>query len=252
MRHALVGLSGLLLISCSGPGASGALWALDETRLEEELVNRQTAAQRLAAARDTALQAVDESLSAEAQRVGGLLADCPGSPRAFEASVGSRRRDAARIRGDANSRQRAAALAQADWFVRRAAATTQATFCDRASRALAGAEDAQPPAELVALVQALPQAEVQAEPAGAVGEQVDAAAAPSFATALYGIGLVDGVRGPAPLIAQLAGTYGGRLSLPLLAGAASVAPEEVVDRVAARFPDWEPDGMYTALRAAGR
>src|SRR5207302_922193 len=68
MRRVLPGLAGLLLLACAGPRASGALWALDEARLEGDLIYRQTEQQRAATARSFQLQVADESLAPESER----------------------------------------------------------------------------------------------------------------------------------------------------------------------------------------
>jgi hypothetical protein len=204
-----------------------------------------------------------------------------------QASPGNQARDAARLKaGSAQTpslRDWAGRLAQADWYLRRGAATGDPAFCQHARQALATQSPPQPPApsspeppgqsppkppppdqsdqsqpdapaaDLVALVQALPAGEVDSGPDFASGEVIDGSADPYQALAMYRLGLVDGVRGPAPLVAHLAAVYGGSLHLPSgrLNLDLDLPPEQIVDAVApALAADWEPDALYAALRAA--
>jgi hypothetical protein len=250
----LAGLALLLLVlGCAPPRASGGLWALDEAHLEEETVYRTPDVQRRAQARDVELGVADDLLAADESRLSALVAGCPGAPVALSAaSAGDGPRDAARARDDAQRRSRAARLAVADWAVRRGATTGQASFCQQARQALAGSLVESTVPEL-ALIQALPPGEVSVGGSSSPGQPLDAAADPAMAMLSFRLGLVDGVRGPALLVAELAAVYGGALSLPVAPPRTDLAPEDIVDRVAPALAiDWEPDGVYAALRAVTR
>jgi hypothetical protein len=240
------------MLACAGPRTSGALWALDEAHLEEDLIYRQTEQQRAAIARSFQLQVADEALASEAARLRGLLRDCPGQRRPLELSSGNRVRDAIRVRGDGDRRLSARQLGVADWFARRAAATGSAALCERARQALDGQPSATPRSDLATLVSGLPTAEVDAEPQAAGAEVVDGSVDPVLAVAEYATGVVDRVRGPAPLVAYLGAVYGGTVSLPGARLSTDIAPEEIVDALVAASADWEPDGLYSALLAATR
>ena len=238
MRRALSISVLVLSLGCAAPRTSGALWALDEAHLEEEMVYRRPDAQRAAQARQFELEVADQVLAADQARLQGLLASCP-EPRAdrLEVSPSARARDGVRARQDPARSARAGQLAAADWYLRRAVTTGEAALCQRARQALG--ESDPPPSE-----PDLPAGQVERDPPGA--EVVDGAARPYQALTTYGLGLVDVVRGPAPLVGDLATVYGGSLSV---AAGQPGSPEEMVDRLA-RSLTWEPDGLYAALRAA--
>jgi hypothetical protein len=236
----LLGVSALVLsLGCATPHSSGGLWALDEARLEEELVYRTPEPQRAAQARDYQLRVADEALAADQSRLEQLLATCP-EPRQDRLAVSpaAQARDGVRARQDAERAAQVARLAAADWYLRRAATTGQTSFCDRAR---------------LALIQSLPGAAGLGLPEGVVqrdtttdADPLDASADPYQALAAYALGLVDAVRGPAPLVGHLMAAYGGSLELT---GSVPGSPEETVDRVAPGLT-WEPDGLYATLRAA--
>jgi hypothetical protein len=229
-------------VACAPGGSSGSLWALDEAHLEEEMVYRTPDPQRAAQARQYQLQVADADLAADQARLEALLASCP-EPRQdrLEPSSGARVRDAVRVRQDPDRSARVGRLAAADWYLRRAATTGQSAFCERARASLT--QSAAPEASL-----GLPDAEVERDAPGqnASAQPLDASADPYRALAAYGLGLVDSVRGPAPLVGHLAAIYGGSVRL---ATDQTSSPEETVDRVAPGLR-WEPDGLYAALRAA--
>src|SRR5919202_3597340 len=100
MRRALASLAGLLVLGCAGPSAGGGLWALDEARLEEELVYRVPAAQRVAQARQTELRAIDELLARDERRLADMAATCPGDHQELGVSPGDAPRDSARSKAD--------------------------------------------------------------------------------------------------------------------------------------------------------
>jgi hypothetical protein len=234
----IVGLSALVLtLGCAAPQTSGGLWALDEAHLEEDMVYRTPEPQRAAQARQYQLLVADEVLATDQARLQTLLVSCP-EPRQdrLEPSPTAQARDSVRARQDPDRSARVARLAAADWYLRRAATTGQTSFCERARQALAqpGAPDG-----------AVSLAEAVVQRGNANLAALDAAADPYQALAAYGLGLVDAVRGPAPLVGHLAAVYGGSLQI---AGASAGSPEETVDRLAVAL-NWEPDGLYAALRA---
>ena len=155
-------------------------------------------------------------------------------------STEAKTRDAARATQDPDRSGRATRLAAADWYLRRAAATGQAALCDRARLALT-----QTPAGPAGV--AMPDGLVQRD--GAAADPVDASADAYQALGAYALGLVDTVRGPAPLVGHLAAIYGGALQVS--AGQTGASAEEIVDRLAPGL-SWEPDGLYAALRALAR
>jgi hypothetical protein len=242
MRRVLVVCGLVASLGCAAPRSSGALWALEEARLEEETVYRTPQPQREAQARQYELLATDDLLAADQARLEGLLAGCPG-PRQdrLEPSAGAKLRDAARSKQDPDRRARADRLAAADWYLRRAATTGDASFCERARQSL----DQSVEPERTGRVQALPDGEV--DQGTASPEAIDASADPYLALVAYRLGLADAVRGPAPLVGHLAAIYGGSLKLPAVESAAP-EPEDRVDRLAASL-EWEPDGLDAALRA---
>jgi hypothetical protein len=168
-------------------------------------------------------------------------------------SPGAAARDAARSKQHPALSTRAAQLASADWYLRRAATTSQPSFCERARQMLTDTQSDQPQSdhELLALLQDLPPGRVAADPSAASIEGIDASSDLYQALAMYRLGLIDEVRGPALLVGHLAVVYGGALELPTSGLAVSLPPEEIVDRLAPGL-GWEPDGLYAALRAVSR
>jgi hypothetical protein len=242
MRRALPAWALVLVLAgagCASGTSSGTLWALDEAHLEEQMVYRTPDPQRVAQARQYELQVADEVLAADQTRLEALLKTCP-EPRQdrLEPSAAARARDAVRARQEGDRSARASRLAAADWYLRRAATSGETALCERARQTLAATSASQPQQP------DLPTGQVVRDPPGQ--EVVDGTANPYQALTTYGLGLVDVVRGSAPLVGHLATIYGG--SLDLAAGEAG-SPEEVVDRLAPSLT-WEPDGLYAALRAA--
>jgi hypothetical protein len=242
MRRLLSACALVLLVAglaCAPGRSSGSLWALDEAHLEEEMVYRTPDPVRAAQARQYQLQAADDVLAADQARLDGLLSSCP-EPRQdrLRPSPAARARDGVRARQESDRTARATQLAAADWYLRRAAVTGEPGLCERARQALSQSQPSSPQAS-----PDLPAGEVERDPPGA--EVGDGAASPYQALRLYGLGLIDAVRGPAPLIGDLAVVFGGALRI---AADPSASPEEVVDRLAPSL-SWEPDGLYLALRA---
>ncbi len=248
MRLALA-LACLLLAGCAGPHSTGALWAQENLELELA-TGRLTDAERADRAHAYELVLADESLAAERARIDVGLQDCPGPARQpLELSVGDRIRDSIRLRvGDDPPRQAAVAqLALADWRLRRGRATADTRFCTEAGRALSGTSSGDPS---VGDLLAAPGAATVTRDARQTGAMVDAA--PVMLTlSNYALGYADAVRAPTPLAQYLAAVYGGsvvdRSRPPALDGQ---TPEALVDRLAPTHPEWEPDAIYEALRAA--
>ncbi|MGI9147249.1 MAG: hypothetical protein ACR2IK_11955 [Chloroflexota bacterium] len=250
----LVALGCLLLVGCTGPHSTGALWAQQNLEQETALF-RLSDAQRADRARAFELSLADETLASERARIESGLQDCPasvGQPRSLAVSVGDRARDALRIRAQADPvRLNSLALvALADWRLRRARATGDAQFCADARQALAGpaisdfkAADTE---ALTDLLTGLGTATVTRDPR--LGSVADEAWPPSVALSNYALGLVDTVQARAPLPQYLAAVYGGELLGPSVAPALQgETPESVVDRLAPAYPEWEPDALYAAI-----
>jgi hypothetical protein len=212
-----------------------------------------TDAQRADRVRAFELGLVDETLTAERARIEASLQDCPGSgsvagEQALAPSVGDKPRDTVRIhaQGDPVRMASVAQIALADWRLRRARATGDASFCDGARAALAAVQSAETPPDLLS---GLGMATVSrdAAHAGAV-TTVTAGEPASLALSNYALGFVDTVQAVAPLPQYLAAVYGGVVlgtaAAPALQGA---TPEALVDRFAPAYPDWEPDALYAVL-----
>jgi hypothetical protein len=243
MRRALPGWALVLVLAgagCASGTSSGSLWALDEAHLEEEMVYRTPDPQRAAQARQYELQVADEVLAADQARLQALLTTCP-EPRQdrLQPSAAARARDAVRARRDPERTARTTRLAAADWYLRRAASGGEPSLCERARQTLSATSSPPPPQQ-----PDLPSGQVVREPPGQ--ETVNGTDNPYQALTTYGLGLVDVVRGPAPLVGHLASVYGGSLNV---ASGQTGSPEEIVDRLAASLA-WEPDGLYAALQAA--
>jgi protein-tyrosine-phosphatase len=238
MRRALSVSVLVLCLGCATPRTSGSLWALDEAHLEEEMVYRTPDPQRAAQARQFEMQVADEVLAADQARLEALLKTCP-EPRTdrLEVSPSARARDGVRARQEPDRSARVTRLAAADWYLRRAATSGDTGLCDRARAALT-----QTPERAGSFT--VPDAQVERD--GEPGAVLDAATDPYRALTDYGLGLVDAVRGSAPLVGDLATVYGGSVDI---AADQTGSPEEIVDRLAPSL-SWEPDGLYAALRAA--
>src|ERR687886_44830 len=138
--YVLVG-SMVLLLACVGPHGAAGLWSLRSVELESQ-ATRGSDALRANPGRAIDLGLADEVLASERARINEALESCPSPERqAFGLSVGDRARDMVRIKA-ADEPARLfdlAAIALADWRVRRAAAAGQRSMCDAAREALAGA-----------------------------------------------------------------------------------------------------------------
>jgi hypothetical protein len=143
-----VALGCLLLVGCAGPNPTGGLWAQRDIE-QETVLFRLTDVQRADRVQAFELGLVDETLVAERARIETSLQDCPGSGagsgsgaggQALAPSVGDKPRDTVRIhaQGDPVRMASVAQIALADWRLRRARATGDASFCDSAREVLAG------------------------------------------------------------------------------------------------------------------
>jgi hypothetical protein len=65
------------------------------------------------------------------------------------------------------------------------------------------------------------------------------------------LGVVDAVRGPAPLAAHLAVAYGGSARLQPTQLGDGGTPEAVIDTLVATHANIEPDALLLIVRAAG-
>ncbi len=231
----------LLITACVGPHSSGALWSqqyVDQERAYFALSD----AQRRAATTQFALSLADESLAAESQRLDAALQTCPGPRQALQASPGDKVRDGIRVQasGDAQRANKVAELALTDWYLRRASATGDAHFCDL------GRSHPAPPSA-TNLLEDLPPATVTR---GTSTVDVPTPEVPPLVTlSQYALGSIDTVSAAAPLPHYLAWVYGGTL-LTDGNGKGSEAAAAMVDAQAPAYPDWEPDALYAALRAA--
>lgn len=245
-----VALGCLLLVGCTGPHSTGALWAQRDID-QETLLFRLGDVERADRMRAVELGLADETLATERTRIESGLADCPGQGRDQESlapSVGDRSRDTVRIqaREDPVRLASLAQLALADWRLRRARGTGEAHFCAEARQALAGGP---PPTAGPDVLGGLGTAQVSRDPAHA--GMVAAGWSTSVALSSYALGYVDTVQAPAPLPQYLAAVYGGVLlnssTAPALNGA---TPESLVDQLAPAYPDWEPDALYAVFASA--
>ena len=213
-------------------------------------MGRLTDAQRADRMHAYELTLADESLAAERGRIDLALQDCPGAARRpLEVSAGDGIRDSVRLRvGDNPARLAVVAqLALADWRLRRARATAQTRFCDEARQALNGPSSADPNA--ADLLAGLGAATVTRD-ARETGASVDASPI-MLVLSNYALGYTDAVRAATPLPQYLAAVYGGVVvdgGRP--AELNGQTPEALVDRLAPRYPQWEPDAIYAALRGA--
>jgi hypothetical protein len=241
-----VALGCLLLVGCSGPHSTGALWAQQDIE-QETAMFRLSDAQRADRAHAFELGLADETMAAERARIESSLAACPGDEREpLAVSIGDRPRDTVRIRAQ-DDPARMASLAQvalADWDVRRARATGEVRFCAAARHALAGTVIGEAaPADVLG---ELGEATVSRDRLH--GVVADRAWPVSVALSSYATGHVDTVQAQAPFPQYLAAVYGGELFGAVSAPAPDgPAPEALVDRFAPAYPAWEPDALYAAL-----
>jgi hypothetical protein len=234
-------------VACAGPDSTGALWS--QQYLEREKAYFAVSdVQHRALAQMFELGLADDGLAAEAQRIDAALRDCPGSRHALAVSPDDARRDSIRVRAEGDSPRLAqvARLALADWYVRRASATSDQSFCQRAQAARAGALPSPPAADLL---EQLPTATVTRDP-----RQTPPTPNSDPTTALlarYVLGSIDAITAATPLPHYLATVYGGYLvtaAAPIDAESAAVR----VDAQAVAYPDWEPDALYAALSGGQR
>src|SRR3981081_836989 len=123
-------LACLLVVGCTGPHSTGALWAQQNVE-QELLLGRLTDAGRADRAHAYELTLADESLAAERARLGLALQDCPGAARQpLEVSSGDRVRDTIRVRtaGDVQRQAAVAQLALADSRLRPTPAAGEARW----------------------------------------------------------------------------------------------------------------------------
>jgi hypothetical protein len=238
----------VLCVGCAGPHSTGALWAQQHLEREAALF-KLTDAQRALQAHAFELGLADESTANERARITDELQLCPGPFQALTYSVGDRARDAIRLRaqGDATRLATVAQLALADWQLRRARATGNAQFCQKARAALTGASSFGEPSSSD-LLSLLGTATVTRDPHRA-SAPLDTGP-PSITLSNYALGYLDTVHAAAPLPQYLALVYGGFV-YPA-SPAATMDDEsaaETVDREAAAYPEWEPDALYAGLGA---
>jgi hypothetical protein len=249
MRLSLA-LGCLLLVGCTGPHSTGALWAQRDID-QETLLFRLSDVQRADRVLAVELGLADETLAAERARIESGLSDCPGQGRdqtSLAPSIGDKSRDTVRIQAS-DEPARLASLAQialADWRLRRARGTGEVHFCDAARQALAGGT---PPTTGPDVLSGLGTATVSRDPSH---PSVVAAGWPaSAALSSYALGYVDTVQAAAPLPQYLAAVYGGVLQQSPMAPALNgAAPESLVDQLAPAYPDWEPDALYAVFASA--
>jgi hypothetical protein len=246
MRHLFVGLCVLCAAAgCVGPHSTGALWA--QQNLDQEMAFYAVSdAQRAEAMHTYVLGLVDEGLAAERQRIEAGLQECPGPLQTFAISQGDTVRDAIRLhaRGDATRLAELARIATADWYVRRAASTGDAGFCQRAEAALAGGLPV-PQSDVLGRLPAATVTRDPHQPAAVVSGDP-----PLVTLSNYAMGATDAVTADAPLPQYLALVYGGFLfSSPGTPPAMDTeTAAAMVDDQATAYPDWEPDALYAALR----
>lgn len=241
---ALLFLGSGLGVACVGPHSTGASWA--QQNLEQERTAFQLSdAQRQGIAQAFELSVADESLQAESARITAELQNCPGPRQPFAISTGDTERDAIRVQSQTDPRRLAevAQLALADWYGRRATATGNAQFCDRARAALSGtgASRADASADLLASVPAATVFRDQGDPTPPLATDP-----PLVTLSAYALGAVDSVYADAPLPQYLAAVYGGFVSSQPVVDEETAA--DLVDQQAPAYADWEPDALYAALR----
>jgi hypothetical protein len=233
-------------VACVGPHSTGASWA--QQNLEQERAAFQLSdAQRQGIAQAFELSVADESLQAESARITAELQNCPSPRQPLAVSTGDAVRDAIRVQSQADPRRLAevAQLSLADWYARRASATGNAQFCDRAQSALSGAgassTGASASADLLAGVPAATVSRDQGDPTPPLATDP-----PLVMLSAYALGAVDSVYADAPLPQYLAAVYGGFVSSQPVVDEETAA--DLVDKQAPAYADWEPDALYAALR----
>ena len=187
----------------------------------------------------------DEALQTERQRITTELQNCPGPPQALGLSSGDSVRDTIRVRAADDAQQLAAVaqLAQADWYTRRAAASGNPVFCERAQSALNGSLPSPGAGDLL---DGIPLATVSRDPRDP-SDGVPLTSDPPLVTlSEYALNYVDSVTAAAPLPQYLAAVYGGQVSGSAVRDQEAAA--DLVDMEAPEYPDWEPDALYAALR----
>jgi hypothetical protein len=241
---------GLLVcgVACAGPHSSGALWS--QRYVEQERVYfALTDVEHRAQAQQFELGLADESLAAENRRLDAALQVCPGPRQALAASTSDSLRDGIRARAQAKPDRLAqvAQVALADWYVRRASASGDARFCDRARMALTGTPETPATADLL---NGLPAATVSRDDRSSAEATPRLSEARIATLSSYALGALDAVQAAAPLPQYLALVYGGYLytsaDSPPAVDAETAAT--LVDQQAPAFPYWEPDALYAALR----
>jgi hypothetical protein len=235
----------LLITACAPPHSNGAVWAqqnLDAERIMFQLGD----AQRAQRAAQYALSVVDVELNRERERLSDALQACPGLAEPLRLSASDRLRDGLRIevQGEPARLAQISNLALADWYVRRAAASRDVSFCSRASDALRGIVAA--PTSGGDLLAGSPIGTVMRDVAESPAI-APSTSPPLVALSNYALGYLDAVSAPAPLPQYLAGVYGG-----VLEDASPIEDPEtaegMVDAQAPAYPQWEPDALYLALR----
>ncbi|HLZ30368.1 MAG TPA: hypothetical protein VKV73_23855 [Chloroflexota bacterium] len=242
-----VALGCLLLVGCTGPHSTGALWAQRDIE-QETILYRLSDAQRVDRVRALELALADDVLAAERARITAGLSDCPGpgDSQSLAPSIGDKPRDTVRIQaGDDPARLASVAqIALADWRLRRARGTGEVHFCDQARQALAAVVSAQRSGDLLG---APGTATVTRDPSHALAGAVETWPGDT-ALSNYALGYVDTVQALTPLPQYLAAVYGGVLLEPPKAPPLNGAtPESLVDQFAPAYPEWEPDALYAAL-----
>ncbi len=239
MRLLLTIVAALLVSGCVGPHSTGSLWVLRNVELDQQLF-RTTDAVRAQQAQSFEVGLADEALAAERQRLEAALQGCPSRERQpLVVSSGDRVRDEVRVRIGADGARLSlvAQLALADWRLRRANATGAALQCDAARGALDGKVSS---TERSAAIDALGPATVSR-----AADQPPFQGETNVALSLYALGVVEAVTAPGPLPRYLARVYGGTVSQSSQAKDSDAAA--TVDRIAATYPEWEPDGLLAAL-----
>jgi hypothetical protein len=233
-----------LITGCAAPRSSGAVWAKQNLEAERAMFQLGDAG-RAKLAQDFLFSLVDEELTAERKGLNTALESCPGQFQALQLSPGDRPRDSMRIRAQNDPARLAevANLALADWYVRRAATTSDASLCARAQNALDGAASVPQP-DSRDLLQGVPVATVTRD--GSNSDTVPTTQ-PLVTLSNYALGYLDTVQAAAPLPQYLAGVYGGSLERAEPPVGADTAAN-LVDAQAAAYPEWEPDALYLALR----
>lgn len=243
-RLPLIACAILMTVGCAGPHSTGALWA--QQNLEQEAAFfRQSDAQRIARAANFEQTVADSLLASERGRLEMDLSACPGPSQPLGVSQGDKLRDEIRLhaKGDPTRLGAVAQVALADWRLRRAAATSNASFCGAARSALQG----EPGSGTSDLLARLPVATVTREP-GQTAAFVDSDP-PEVTLSQYALGYIDAVQAPSPLPQYLALVYGGfsaSSATPLDVESAA----QIVDTAAPAYPEWEPDALYAALRGS--